>query len=122
MASRGAWTIDRVDNAIVAEFPGGTGIVPDDGREIRERWRALAEDPAVDAVVLVVRTARPCSDAGRETLRRSARDGAGEAVTRWGIVAEKAKREYLRRTVDVAGVDVVEGFNDRETALDWACR
>lgn len=120
MATRGAWTLDVVDNAIVAEFPGGTGVTPSGAEEIRDRWAALAERTAVDTVVLVVRTTRPCSDSGRDALRMSARAGGAEGVTRWAIVAERSKRRYLRRTVDVAGVDVVEGFNDRSAALEWA--
>lgn len=117
-----AWSIGVEANVIVAEFPDGTSLTPADSRALMDRWEKLVALPATDTVVSVVRTSRPCSDAGREALRSSAVVGAANGVSRWAVVAEKPKREYLRRTVDVDGIDVVEGFNNDATAVAWATR
>jgi hypothetical protein len=40
-------------------------------------------------------------------------------VTRFAVVAERPKRRYLERTMDVDGVDA-EPFNDAAAAMRWA--
>ncbi|EMA58566.1 hypothetical protein [Halorubrum lipolyticum] len=115
------WSIRVDDGVLVVELPHGTGLSPSDGEALLDRWRTLAAEPGVDAVVLVVRTTRPCSDAGRQTLRLAARAGADRGVTRFAVVAERPKRRYLERTMDVRGVDA-EPFNDAATAVRWAKR
>ncbi len=112
----------RVDGGVlVVELPHGTGLSPSDGEALLDRWRTLAAERSVDAVVLVVRTTRPCSDAGRRTLRLAARDAAERGATRFAIAAERSKRRYLERTVDVDGASV-EPFNDAAAAVRWAKR
>jgi len=113
------WTMRLEENVLVVEFPHGTVLSPADGETLLDRWRTLAAERDVDTVVVVVWTSKSCSDAGRHALRAAARIGAEHGVTRWALVAERSKRRYLKRTVDVAGVDV-ESFNDDGTALTWA--
>jgi len=113
------WSIRVDDGVLVVELPHGTGLSPSDGEALLDRWRTLVAERRIDAVVLVVRTARPCSDAGRRTLRLAARSAADRGVTRFAVVAERPKRRYLERTVDVDGVDA-EPFNDAASAVRWA--
>lgn len=113
------WSIRVNDGVLVVEFPHGTGLSPSDGDALLDRWRTLTCERRVDAVVLVVRTTRPCSDAGRETLRLAARAAADRDIARFAVVAERPKRRYLERTMDVDGVDP-EPFNDAAAALQWA--
>ncbi|EMA66254.1 hypothetical protein [Halorubrum kocurii] len=113
------WSIRVDDGVLVVELPHGTGLSPSDGEALLDRWRTLADERRVDAVVLVVRTTRPCSDAGRQTLRLAARAAAERGVSRFAVVAERPKRRYLERTMDVNGVDA-EPFNDAAAALRWA--
>jgi len=40
-------------------------------------------------------------------------------VDRFAVVGERSKRRYLKRTIDVEGVDT-EAFNDPAPALQWA--
>ncbi|WP_050033945.1 hypothetical protein [Halorubrum halophilum] len=113
------WSIRVDDGVLVVELPHGTGLSPSDGESLLDRWRTLAAEQRVNAVVLIVRTTRPCSDAGRRTLRLAARAAADRGVTRFAVVAERPKRRYLERTMDVQGVNV-EPFNDAATAMRWA--
>ncbi|WP_435098767.1 hypothetical protein [Halorubrum sp. N11] len=113
------WSIRLDDGILVVEFPHGTGISPSDGESLLERWETVTAERQIDAVVLIVRTTRPCSDAGRQTLRLAARAAADRGVTRFAVVAERPKRRYLERTIDVEGVDA-EPFNDAASAMQWA--
>ncbi|MFC7185922.1 hypothetical protein [Halorubrum yunnanense] len=113
------WSLRTDDEVLVVEFPHGTGISPDDGEALLDRWRTVTADCAVDAVVIVVRTSRPCSDAGRRALRESAQMAVARGVDRFAIVGERSKRRYLKRTIDVEGIDT-EAFNDDDAALRWA--
>jgi len=113
------WSIRVDDGVLVVELPHGTGISPSDGEALLDRWRTLAAERRVNAVVVVVQTTRPCSDAGRRTLRVAARAAAERGVTRFAVVAERPKRRYLERTMDVDGVDA-EPFNDAAAAMRWA--
>jgi hypothetical protein len=113
------WSIRVDDEVLVVEFPHGTGLSPSDGEALLDRWQALMTERRVDAVVLIVRTTRPCSDAGRQTLRLAARAAADRGVSRFAVVAERPKRRYLERTMDVDGIDA-EPFNDAATAMRWA--
>lgn len=113
------WSLRTVDGVLVVEFPHGTGLSPADGEALLDRWRTMTADRTVDAIVIVVRTSRPCSDSGRRALRESAQIAVARGVNRFAIVGERSKRRYLKRTIDVEGVDT-EAFNDEETALQWA--
>ncbi|MWV63811.1 hypothetical protein GRS48_03080 [Halorubrum sp. JWXQ-INN 858] len=113
------WSIRLDESVLVVEFPHGTVLTPEDAEALADRWRTVTTEAAVEAAVVVVRTTRSCSDAGRGALREAARTGADRGVTRWAVVAERPKRRYLKRTVDVAGVEV-ESFNDDAAALAWA--
>ena len=113
------WSIRVDDGVLVVELPHGTGLSPSDGEALLDRWRTLAAERRMNAVVLVVRTTRPCSDAGRQTLRLAARAAADRGVTRFAVVAERPKRRYLEQTIDVEGVDA-EPFNDAAAAVRWA--
>lgn len=115
------WALRTDDEVLVVEFPHGTGLSPADGEALLDRWRSVTADRAVDAVVLVVRTSRPCSDAGRRALRESAQIAVARGVDRFAVVGERSKRRYLKRTIDVEGVDT-EAFNDTAPALRWAKR
>ena len=113
------WSIRVDDGVLVVELPHGTGLSPSDGEALLDRWRTLVAERRTNAVVLVVRTTRPCSDAGRRTLRLAARAAADRGVTRFAVVAERPKRRYLEQTIDVDGVDA-EPFNDAAAAVRWA--
>ncbi|GAB7009441.1 hypothetical protein [Halorubrum trueperi] len=113
------WSLRTDDEVLVVEFPHGTGLSPADSEALLDRWRSVTADRAVDAVVLVVRTSRPCSDAGRRALRESAQIAVARGVERFAIVGERSKRRYLKRTIDVEGVDS-EAFNDAAPAMRWA--
>lgn len=113
------WVVHVDEGVLVVEFPRGTGLAPADGEAILDRLCTLATEQRVEAVVLVVRTTRPCSDTGRETLRATGRIGLEHGVSRFAIVAERPKRRYLERTMDINGIDV-EPFNDNAAALRWA--
>ena len=113
------WTLRTDGEALVVEFPHGTGLSPADGEALLDRWRTVTADRTIDAVVIVVRTTRPCSDAGRRALRESAQIAVARDVDRFAVVGERSKRRYLKRTIDVEGVDT-EAFNDDDTALRWA--
>lgn len=113
------WALRFDDGVLVAEFPHGTVLTPADAETLLKRWREYLSEGGVDAVVIVVRTSRVCSDSGRHALRNAARMGVDHEVTRWAVVAERSKRGYLQRTVDVADIDV-ESFNDEKRAVDWA--
>lgn len=113
------WSM-RVDGGVlVVEFPHGTGISPAAGEALLERWRSLIADRDVDAVVIAVRTSRPCSDAGRRALRESAQIAVARGVDRFAVVGERSKRQYLRRTIAIEDI-AVEAFNDLATAIRWA--
>ncbi|WP_418285965.1 hypothetical protein [Halorubrum sp. DTA46] len=116
------WSLRTDDEVLVVEFPHGTGLSPADGEALLDRWRAVITERAVDAVVIVVRTSRPCSDAGRRALRESAQLAVARGVDRFAVVGERSKRRYLKRTIDIEGIDT-EVFNDDDAALRWAkCR
>jgi|GEM_PF-335959 hypothetical protein len=113
------WSLRTDDEVLVVEFPHGTGLSPADGEALLDRWRTVTADRPIDAVVIVVRTSRPCSDAGRRALRESAQIAVARGVDRFAIVGERSKRRYLKRTIDVEGIDT-EAFNDDDAALRWA--
>jgi len=113
------WSLRTDDGVLVVEFPHGTGISPAEGEALLDRWRTVTADRAVNAVVLVVRTSRPCSDAGRRALRESAQIAVARGVDRFAVVGERSKRRYLKRTIDIEGVDT-EAFNGDDAALQWA--
>lgn len=113
------WSLRTDGSAVVVEFPHGTGLSPAGGEALLDRWRSVTADSAVGAVVLVVRTSRPCSDAGRRALRESAQIAVARGVDRFAVVGERSKRRYLKHTIDVEGVDT-EAFNDDDAALRWA--
>ncbi|AZQ15377.1 hypothetical protein [Halorubrum sp. PV6] len=113
------WTIRVDDGVVVVEFPHGTRLSPSDGDTLLDRWRTLIAEPRVEAVVLVVRTARTCSDAARRTLRLAARGAAERGVSRFAVVAERPKRRYLEQTIDIEGIET-EPFNDDAAAVRWA--
>ncbi|OYR42462.1 hypothetical protein DJ82_02425 [Halorubrum sp. Ib24] len=115
------WSLRTDDEVLVVEFPHGTGLSPADSEALLDRWRTVTADRAVDAVVILVRTSRPCSDAGRRALRESAQIAVARGVDRFAVVGERSKRRYLKRTIDVEGVDT-EAFNDTDPALEWAKR
>lgn len=119
MESSERWSLRLDDGVLVVEFPHGTGLSPADGEGLLDRWRTLARERQVDALVLVVRTTRPCSDAGRRTLQLAAQIAVEHGVTRFAVVAERPKRRYLERTMDIDGVEA-EPFNDAAAALRWA--
>lgn len=119
MEGRTGWTARIEAGSVVAEFPGGTRLTPTEANEAIAALASLIREHDVGAGVLVVQTTRPCSDAGRRMLREVAQVGVANDVTRWAIVAQRSKREFLRRTVEVAGL-TVEGFNDPEPAVAWA--
>ncbi|WP_049983129.1 hypothetical protein [Halorubrum sp. BV1] len=112
------WALRADDGVIVVEFPHGTGLSPDDAEALLDRWRTTTDRP-IDAVVIVVRTSRPCSDAGRRALRESAQIAVARGAERFAVVGERSKRRYLKRTIDIDGVDV-EAFNDTAAARGWA--
>ncbi|MEZ3162772.1 hypothetical protein ABNG03_02735 [Halorubrum sp. RMP-47] len=113
------WLLRVEDNVLVVEFPHGTGLSPADGEALLDRWRNATDPDVIDAVVIVVRTSRPCSDAGRRALRESAQIAVARGVDRFAVVGQRSKRRYLRRTIDVEGVDT-EAFNDDAAAMEWA--
>jgi len=113
------WALRVDDEVIVVEFPHGTGLSPDDAEALLDRWRTTTTDRPIDAVVIVVRTSRPCSDAGRRALRESAQIAVARGVERFAVVGERSKRRYLKRTIDIDGIDV-ETFNDTAAARGWA--
>ena len=113
------WLLRVEDNVLVVEFPHGTGLSPADGESLLDRWRIATDPNTVNAVVIVVRTSRPCSDAGRRALRESAQIAVARGVDRFAVVGQRSKRQYLKRTIDVEGVDT-EAFNDDDAALRWA--
>lgn len=115
------WSLRTDGEVLVVEFPHGTGISPAEGEALLDRWRTVTADRAVGAVVLVVRTSRPCSDAGRRALRESAQIAFARGVDRFAVVGERSKRRYLKRTIDIEGVDT-EAFNGDDAALRWAKR
>jgi len=122
MESSDRWTTRVDDGTLVVEFPHGTGLSPADGEALLDRWRTLTADRPIGAVVIVVRTSRPCSDAGRRALRESAQIAVARGVERFAVVAERSKRRYLKRTIDIEDI-TVEAFNDQEAGLEWAnCR
>jgi len=113
------WLLRVEDGVLVVEFPHGTGLSPADGEALLDRWRDAATPDAVEAVVIVVRTSRPCSDAGRRALRESAQIAVARGVDRFAVVGERSKRQFLKRTIDVEDVEV-EAFNDPSAAATWA--
>ncbi|MFD1569462.1 hypothetical protein [Halorubrum laminariae] len=113
------WELRVDDGVIVVEFPHGTGLSPADGEALLDRWRTVATGRSIAAVVIVVRTSRPCSDAGRRALRESAQIAVARGVDRFAVVGERSKRRYLKRTINIDGVDV-EAFNDAAAAQSWA--
>lgn len=119
MGSNERWSLRTDDEVIVVEFPHGTGLSPADGEALLDRWRSVTADRAVEGVVLVVRTTRPCSDAGRRALRESTQIAVARGVGRFAVVGEHSKRRYVKRTIDVDGVDT-ETFDGDDAALRWA--
>lgn len=113
------WSLRTDDAVVVVEFPHGTGVSPADAEALLDRWRDVIADRAVDAVVFVVQTSRPCSDAGRRALRESTQIAVARGVDRFAVVGERSKRRYLERAIDVEGIDT-EAFNDAAPALRWA--
>ncbi|SMO38993.1 hypothetical protein [Halorubrum cibi] len=113
------WSMRVDDGVLVVEFPHGTGISPAAGEALLDRWRNLIADRDVDAVVIAVRTSRPCSDAGRRVLRESAQIAVARGIDRFAVVGERSKRRYLQRTIAIEDI-AVEAFNDPATAIRWA--
>ncbi|QAU13957.1 hypothetical protein EKH57_15220 [Halorubrum sp. BOL3-1] len=113
------WLLRVEDDVLVVEFPHGTGLSPADGEALLDRWRSAATPDAIEAVVIVVRTSRPCSDAGRRALRESTQIAVARGVDRFAVVGERSKRRFLKRTIDVEDVEV-EAFNDPSVAAKWA--
>ena len=119
MESSERWALRVDDEVVVVEFPHGTGLSPSDSEALLDRWRTATADRPIDAVVIVVRTSRPCSDAGRRALRESAQIAVARGVERFAVVGERSKRRYLKRTINIDGIDV-EAFNDTAAARGWA--
>ncbi|MFC5133266.1 MULTISPECIES: hypothetical protein [Haloferacaceae] len=119
MESGERWSTRVDDGVLVVEFPHGTGISPAAGEALLDRWRTLIADRDVDAVVIAVRTSRPCSDAGRLTLRESTQIAVAHGVDRFAVVGERSKRQYIQRTIAIEDI-TVEAFNDPATAVRWA--
>lgn len=119
MESSERWALRVDDEVVVVEFPHGTGLSPSDSEALLDRWRTTTADRPIDAVVIVVRTSRPCSDAGRRALRESAQIAVARGVERFAVVGERSKRRYLKRTINIDGIDV-EAFNDTAAARRWA--
>ncbi|MFC6754437.1 hypothetical protein [Halorubrum tibetense] len=116
------WSLRTDGGVLIVDFPHGTGISPAAADALLDRWRSAVADHAVDAVVIAVRTTRPCSDAGRRALREAAQLAVARDVGRFAVVGERSKRRYLKRTIDVDGVET-EAFNDETAAIQWAtCR
>ena len=113
------WSLRTDDAVVVVEFPHGTGVSPADAEALLDRWRDVIADRTVDAVVFVVQTSRPCSDAGRRALRESTQIAVARGVDRFAVVGERSKRRYLERAIDVEGIET-EAFNDAASALRWA--
>jgi hypothetical protein len=113
------WLLRVEGGVLVVEFPHGTGLSPADGEALLDRWRDAAAPEQVDAVVIVVRTSRPCSDVGRRALRESAQIAVARGVDRFAVVGQHSTRRFLKRTIDIEGVDT-ESFNDDEAAMRWA--
>ncbi len=112
------WSVRTERAVLVVEFERGTTISPASGTALVDRLRGAFHEGGLDGVVVVVHTSRPCSDAGRETLRRAVQLGMAHGVGRWALVASPPKRRYLERSVDVAGIDV-ETFNGTDPATAW---
>ena len=119
MGSNERWSLRTDDEVIVVEFPHGAGLSPADGEALLDRWRSVTAGRAVEAVVLVVRTTRPCSDAGRRALRESTQIAVARGVDRFAVVGEHSKRRYVKRTIDVDGVDT-EALDGDDAAPRWA--
>ncbi|WP_434521536.1 hypothetical protein [Halorubrum sp. AS12] len=113
------WLLRVEDDVLVVEFPHGTGLSPADGEALLDRWRSATTPGEVEAVIIIVRTSRPCSDAGRRALRESAQIAVARGVDRFAVVGERSKRRYLKRTIDVEDIEV-EAFNDPSVAATWA--
>ena len=121
MESDERWSLRTDGDVVVVEFPHGTGLTPAESEALLDRWRAVTADRTVGAVMLVVRTSRPCSDAGRRALRESTQIAVARDVDRFAVVGERSKRRFLMRTIAVEGVDT-EAFADDDAALQWAKR
>ncbi len=115
------WSLRTDGSVLVVDFPHGTGISPVAADALLDRWRSAVADRAVSAVVIAVRTTRPCSDAGRRALREAAQLAVARGIDRFAVVGERSKRRYLTRTIDVDGVET-EAFNDEAAAVEWATR
>lgn len=113
------WLLRVEGDVLLVEFPHGTGLSPAASEALLDRWRNVATPDQVDAVVIIVRTSRPCSDAGRRALRESAQIAVARGVERFAVVGERSKRRFLKRTIDVEDIEV-EAFNDPSTAATWA--
>ena len=113
------WLLRVEEDVLLVEFPHGTGLSPAASEALLDRWRKVATPDQVDAVVIIVRTSRPCSDAGRRALRESAQIAVARGVERFAVVGERSKRRFLKRTIDVEDIEV-EAFNDPSTAATWA--
>jgi hypothetical protein len=113
------WAMRVEDDVLVVEFPHGTGLSPAETEALLDRWRNGSTPDGVEAVVIVVRTSRPCSDAGRRALRESAQLAVARGVDRFAVVGRRSKRRFLKRTIDIDGVET-ESFNDDDAALRWA--
>ncbi|WP_066411882.1 hypothetical protein [Halorubrum aethiopicum] len=113
------WSMRVDEGVLVVEFPHGTGISPAAGEALLDRWRSLIVDRDVEAIVIAVRTSRPCSDAGRRALRESTQIAVARGVERFAVVGERSKRQYLERTIATEDI-AVEAFNDVATAVRWA--
>jgi hypothetical protein len=113
------WLLRVEEDVLLVEFPHGTGLSPAASEALLDRWRNVATPDQIDAVVIIVRTSRPCSDAGRRALRESAQIAVARGVERFAVVGERSKRRFLKRTIDVEDVEV-EAFNDPSTAAAWA--
>ncbi|SNR50411.1 hypothetical protein [Halorubrum vacuolatum] len=112
------WSLRTERTVLVVEFARGTVISPKAGSALVDRLRVHFTETEIDGVVMVVHTSRSCSDAGREALRRAVQLGMAHEIDRWALVAERPKRRYLERSVDVDGIEV-ETFNGTEPATSW---
>ncbi len=119
MKSSERWATRIDDAALVVEFPHGTGLSPGDAESLLDRWRSVTADYQFEAVVIVVRTSRPCSNAGRRALRESAQMAVARGIKRFAVVGERSKRRYLKQTIDIEDVEA-EAFNDSAAAVMWA--
>ncbi|ESP87313.1 hypothetical protein K933_14543 [Candidatus Halobonum tyrrellensis G22] len=107
-------------NALVADFPAGMDLDDETFAAVNERFEELANRPAVDTHVSVLRMESPLHSDVFSRAQEAAHVGSEFGITQWIIVSDDIKNRALRSRIDEVPGVTIELARDQDEALELA--